>query len=192
MIPKIFFIGMDNSSNQPLIDLMLDSNCSVASISSGRRNLAKTIKRNLVAGNDPLYTISDSNVYINMTYFENDDYIEGNQYYRQLYEAYPDAYFVLNYVTEAVWLENRRNSPLLEKCQQIMVPGKPLTSQEVLWNWITYRSQHQETVLNWFFGDDVRTERFLFLDVDYDNVSKMVNFVAKDYTLNIDNWIHSV
>ena len=73
MKPKIFFIGMDNSSDQPLIDLMLDSGCSVASISSGRRNLAKTIKRNLVSGNDPLHTISDSNVYINMTYFENDD-----------------------------------------------------------------------------------------------------------------------
>ena len=192
MNPKIFFIGMDHSANQPLSDLMRDSGCSVASVSSGRRNLAKTIKRNLVAGNDPLLTISDSIVYTEMTYFENDDYIEGNQYYRQLYEAYPDAYFILNCVTESIFVENRMNTPILEKCKEIMVAGKPLTTQEVVWNWITYRTQHHATVINWFYGDDIRAERFLILDVDYDKVSKMVNFVAKDYTLNIDNWIHSV
>jgi hypothetical protein len=192
MNPKIFFIGMDHSANQPLSDLMRDSGCSVASVSSGRRNLAKTIKRNLVAGNDPLLTISDSIVYTEMTYFENDDYIEGNQYYRQLYEAYPDAYFILNYVTEASWLASRMSSPLLEKCQQIMVAGKPLTPREVVWEWMTYRVQHHSTAIKWFTSDPIRNKQFLVLDVAYDDISKLVNFVSKDYTLDSNQWMFSV
>lgn len=183
---------MDHSANQPLSDLMRDSGCSVASVSSGRRNLAKTIKRNLVAGNDPLLTISDSIVYTEMTYFENDDYIEGNQYYRQLYEAYPDAYFILNYVTEASWLASRMSSPLLEKCQQIMVAGKPLTPREVVWEWMIYRVQHQSTAIKWFTSDPIRNKQFLVLDVAYDDISKLVNFVSKDYTLDSNQWMFSV
>jgi len=190
-LPRIFFIGMNRTATKALSSLVSDSGY-IAYHFSGRNgeNIAKTIKKNVLAGNPPLDTIDGACSYADMAYHEYDDYIEGNLYFRELYQAYPDSYFILNTRTEANWLRSRINhkdGDYLKRCREILGAGAAIENNEVYMHWMNYRRIHHSAAISYLTS---KTDRFMIFDTEYDNISKVAEKLKAHYNINTAHWKH--
>lgn len=118
-------------------------------------------------------------------------HVEGNMFFRELHREFPDSYFILQTRDENDWIRARfahrlmdegENYPtLVERAKEAL---KIKSDHNLKEYWLTYRRAHEYDVRNYFNDQG----RFLEFNIDTDDISKLINFVSDDYTLNARAW----
>lgn len=131
-----------------------------------------------------LETIDDGDVYSDMSYFSEDTCVNGNEYFRDLYEEYPDAYFIMNLRDLEGWIQSRTRHPnLVERTMKYM----DTTDLDVVQQrWRSQRNVHLDQARSHFLT--MPKANYLEFWVDGDPIDKLSGFVSDHYDLNLNAW----
>lgn len=187
--PKIFFIGLNKTGTTSLHQLALDSGYSAIHWRDPATcvYLAKRIFSNFSVGVPLLSEIDHYDVYSEFSYVNDGSYLEGSQFFKQLAEAYPDAYFILNSRKADPWIKSRQAQytegigSFFERFQVAL--GK--TGDDVVELWKIHQENHHHAVRTYF---EKTSHKFLEFRIGQDDITKVSDFVAKDYTFDPANW----
>jgi len=183
--PKIFFIGLNKTGTTSLHQLALDSGYSAIHWRDPATGvfLAKRMFSNFSVGAPLLSEIDQYDVYSEFSYVNDGSYLEGSQFFRQLAETYPDAYFILNSRKTEPWIKSRQAQyteglgSFFERFQIAL--GK--TGGDVVRLW----ENHHHAVRTYF---SETSHKFIEFRIGQDDITKICHFVAKDYTFDPANW----
>ena len=109
--------------------------------------------------------------------------VEGNAFFRQLHQAHPDAYFVLNTRPVEHWIGSRlRHRGGSLRARHAAIRGIPDTALAEVW-----RAEHDAFVAQataYFAGNP----RFRIFDIESDRVEELAEFLAPDFDLDLRHW----
>lgn len=186
---KIFFIGMNRCATKSFHFLFKGSGYRSFHYScSGNHKsiiLAEQMLHNINNFYPILRGIDESNVYSDMFWHREDMWIDGVKFYEELYNDYPDAYFILQTRDMKDWLVSKNNH---KKGDYIKRCGKYWHKRdEEMLKWFEQdRNEHHEEVLSFFKNKN----RFLQYNIDSDEITKLIEFVKPDFFLEEKHWGH--
>ena len=136
-----------------------------------------------------LETIDDGDVYSDMSYFSEDTCINANEYFVEMYEEYPTAYFIMNLRDTEDWIQSRTNHPnFVERAMQYMGTDDLEVVQQ---RWRAQRNVHLIQARSFFYT--LPESNYLEFWVDEDPIDKLSEFVSDHYDLKLDAWqMHNV
>jgi len=111
-------------------------------------------------------------------------WIEGNQFFRELYLDYPSSIFILNNRKTEDWLQSRINQKKSQNLRRQLniLQCSDVESASVLWRSI--KNQHEEHV-RLFFED--KADRFIEIDIDSPDVVRLLRSKLP-YHLDSGKW----
>lgn len=184
--PKIFFIGFNKTATTAFHRFFLDNNYKSFHNKKSKKNLALTIRNNLQNKLPILHSIDDAHCYSDLMYVDDNEYIEGHKYFKEIYNEYKNSYYVLQTRNLEDWINSRlahcnRIYTLLERTQKTL--NFSAVDQTVEF-WKNDRDLHEQSVTEFF----KRKDNFLKFNIDIDNIEKIVDFLRKDFTLDYSKW----
>ena len=132
-----------------------------------------------------LQHIEDADAYSDMSYFDNVTCINGNEYYKELHNEYPEAYYVMNLREMEGWIQSRTNHPNLVTRAMAYMGTQDLA--EVQQRWREQRNAHLTEARSYF--NSIPCSRYFEFWVDNDPIDKLSEFVSDHYSLNLDAWV---
>jgi len=104
--PPIFQIGFNKVGTRSLAKMVEDSGVGVRKYEKGR--VARLIHERLQRGQDPLADYPETDEYFgDLEARREEPQVEAFRYFRELWQWYPDAYFLLNTRDEDAWIKSR-------------------------------------------------------------------------------------
>jgi hypothetical protein len=182
-VKKIWFIGFNKTGTTSLHHLVQASGYTSWHQSiTYWGSIAKIIERNALAGLHVLGEADTGDAYSDLCFLRDGKFVEANKWFKNIYEHYPDSYYVLNTRPMGNWIKSRANHG--DFLQRYINWTDCKSREEALERWrISYRSHHSE-VETFFKGKN----NFLKFDIEEDNVQKLVDFLSADYKINVDKW----
>jgi hypothetical protein len=113
----------------------------------------------------------------------NSRFVEGNGFFPELHDAFPNSYFVLNDRDVEAWLQSRvqhSKGTFLGRAMAYHATDK----EGVLDIWRRQHAQHTAKVLDYFAGKS----RFIHFRIDRDPIERMVEFLAPDFKVSASDW----
>jgi hypothetical protein len=145
-------------------------------------SIAKIIERNALAGLPILGEADTGDAYSDLCFLRDGKFVEANKWFKEIYEEYPDAYYVLNTRPMGNWIKSRVNHG--DFLQRYIAWTDCSTREEALEQWrANYRSHHAE-VESFFKGK----KNFLKFDIEEDDIKTLIDFLAPEYKLNPSYW----
>ena len=192
--PKLFFIGFNKTGTKSLHKFFRDNGyLSVHHATQFNRHrgvaaIAKLMQDNRVAGRPILTGIDHYDVYSDMIHSTEDEFIEANAYFRELSEAYPNAYFVFNDRPVEKWLRSRlshEGGPRGSLVKRFaMATGVSEDAAPDVWR-AQYHRQKAD-VTTFFEGNP----RFMIFDIESGSPEDLARFLAPAYRLDERHWSH--
>ena len=184
-LTRIFQIGFNKCGTRSLYRFMQKSNIHAAHFNRGK--LAFFIARNIEYGRKPLYGINRYIGYTDVQSITRDGVIEGAHYYRELYQYYPNSYFILNTRDRDGWIKSRLKHGGGNYAERYR-KGLNLENEEAVINhWINDWDTHHREVPK-FFAD--KPGRLLVYDIKNDNPEKIVSFLNPDFNTKVEHFGH--
>lgn len=146
-----------------------------------KNNIATRITQNVDRGRAALHGFDHFEAFSDLTYTDPTQTINGNAFFRELYQGYPDAYFILNFRPTEAWIKSRRGhgaGSLVARTQQI----HGLASTEAIED--IWHDLHQTRLadIRAFFSD--KAARFLDVEMNETASDRISAFLAPDYMLD--------
>ena len=185
---KVFFIGFNKCATKSFHYLFLNNGYHSVHYDMGRPsriNLAQKMSENMQKFYPILKDIDKPQVFSDMVYHREDDYIEGIDHFRQLHVEYPDAYFVLQTRPLEGWLESRfknKKGQYADRCRKAL----QLNTRELAEKWTQDYLEHHDAVRDHF----ANRGKFLEYDITSDTIDKLIDFVSPEYSLDPKHWGH--
>lgn len=153
--------------------------------------LAGVLVTNVLSGRPILASIDNFDVYSEFSFADGALYLEANYFFRELYHAYPDAYFLLNTRDTDRWIESRnrhfgRNAKgrgsLAERIQGAY-RATPVETEQI---WRDYHAPFHQEVRTFFAS--YPDARFLEFPIETGSAEQIVDWVKADYDLDPALW----
>lgn len=190
--PKVFVIGFSKTATTTLHKFFTNNGYrSVHWELPDGRFLAGVVVTNVLSNRPILAGIDDYAVYSEFSYADGRIYLEANYFFRELYEAYPDAYFLLNVRETEGWIESRqrhvgRNKKGRGSLAERIAKAYAATPDETTEIWRSYHALFHQQVREFFAA---RSEaRFLEFDIERESPEKLVNWLSDHYDLDCAQW----
>ncbi|WP_170335314.1 sulfotransferase [Ruegeria arenilitoris] len=185
-LTRIFQIGFNKCGTRSIYRFFQR-----AGIYSGHFNrglLALRMQENLAAGRKPLAGRIDQYVaFTDVQRVAAEGVIEGAAFFRELYEYYPNSYFVLNIRDKEGWLRSRSRHGAGNYMKRY---GKALglsRDDEIIAYWGRQWDDHLDSVQK-FFAD--KPNQLLVYDIKNDSPEKICAFLAPDFITYPEHFRH--
>ena len=143
------------------------------------------MKNNLRSYKHVLNRMEAAQVYSDMFWHREDEWIDGVKMYRDLHAQFPDAYFILQTRNMYSWLLSKKNHKEGAYIQRVMQYHN--LSQDDMLTWFEKdRNEHELNVRSYFKTSD----KFLDYDIDKDNITKLIDFLKPTFFLDEKHWEH--
>lgn len=184
---RIFQIGFNKCGTRSLYRFLQRSGIPTAHFARGL--LACSIRDNLAAGKKPLAgRIDDWVGFTDMQQVTRDHAIEAVRYFRELYDYYPNSYFILNTRDKEGWIRSRLNHGAGAYARRYARALKlDEESGAVVARWAEDWDRHHAEVQA-FFAD--KPGRLLVYDIKTDSPQKVVDFLAPDFLTRVEDFRH--
>lgn len=184
--PKIILIGLNRCATTSFHRLFQDSGIpSVHWADEQGDNLALRMVTNIAMGRKPLDGFGAVRAYTDISFVNARFMLDGTRFFRELYAAYPDAYFLLNTRDADDWIASRArhsNGGYLQRCCK----ANDQTADQVKQGWRRMYDVHHAEVQDYFAANP----RFLRFDIDRDNAQAVADWLSPDFDVNIAHWGH--
>jgi hypothetical protein len=188
-VKKVFFIGMNRTATKAFHELFVASgyksfHYSCADAMTGEPIiLASEMKQNLDSYKHVLNRMEKAQVYSDMFWHREDEWIDGVKMYRELYAQFPDAYFILQTRDMYSWLLSKKNHKDGDYIQRCMQYHNLDMDQMIDW-FESDRNEHESNVRSYFKNNP----NFLEYDIDKDNITKFIDFLKPSFFLKEKDW----
>ncbi|WP_460272513.1 sulfotransferase [Celeribacter sp. ULVN23_4] len=192
--PKVFILGFNKTATTALHQWFKLSGYRsfhwgvIAKEKVPGRYLANVVISNVTCGRPPLETLEDFDCYSEFSNVRDDYFFEANYFFDKLYEAYPDAYFILNTRSTESWIKSRVRhqsnvfGPFIDRALRAMGQEQAVLER----HWEDYKPKFEERMRAFFAA---RPEaKFCEYHISEDKPEKLVAFMQKDYTLPMENF----
>ena len=182
---KVFFLGFNKTATCALHELFLNNDYTSMHERDSDKNLTKTMHENWSNNNNILDTIDQYNVYSDMNYCDDKMFLEGNEFYQELDEQYPNSYFILQFRDVKSWIKSRsnHNNNYIERARKAL---KLDTIADVKLYWKKTRHETHKDIKQYFDSN----KRFITFNIDKDNIYKVIDHVKNDYDLDAKHFKH--
>jgi hypothetical protein len=190
---KVFIIGFNRTATKALHELFTRSNYmsthySCMDLKTGNPViLACQMKENLDSYKPILDGLGHFQVFSDMFWHREDIWIDGNKYYKQLHNEYPDAYFILNTRNMNDWLNSRvnhKNGAYIKRCMEYY----NMDESELLEHFEEDRNKTEKEMISYFENND----RFLHFDINKDPIQNVIDLVKPDFFIKEKDWTQIV
>lgn len=191
-LPKVFVLGFSKTATTSLHRFFRDNGYrSVHWDLPDGRFLAGVVVTNVLSNRPILASIDDYDVYSEFSYADGLLYLEANYFFRDLYAAYPDAYFLLNTRETEGWIASRKRhfgrnrkgrGYLAERIAQAYAASMPET-EEI---WRRYHPVFHQQVRDFFATQE--GARFLEFNIDQDGPETLIDWLRPHYDLDLATW----
>ncbi len=183
---RIFQIGFNKCGTRSLYRFLQRSGIQAAHFNRGL--LAWSIQDNIAHGRKPLHGRIDQWVaYTDIQQVTRERAIEGVRYFRQLYEYYPNSYFILNTRDKAAWIKSRLAHGAGFYARRYSRALGVETEEEVVAAWSADWDNHHAEVQD-FFAD--KPGRLLVYDIKNSKPQEMVDFLSPDFLTRVEDFRH--
>lgn len=186
---KIFVIGFNKCGTSSLHYFFKNNN--LKSLHWGgtdeKTNSACIIMRNFMLGRNILQGIEQYDAYSDLSFANNNIYIEGSRFYKQFYEQYPDALFILNTRDVGRWVKSRFNhhhGSLVKRSLNVY----HCTEDELKALWEAQFLQHNAEVRKFFAETG---GNFLEFNIESDPLEKLLEFLKPIGDFDPEHWIQA-
>lgn len=185
---KVFFIGFNRCATKSFHYLFQNSGYKSFHYDVGapsRANLAQQMKANMERYYPILNGIDQAQVYSDMVYHRDDDYIEGIDYYKQLFIEYPDAYFILQTRSLSSWINSRlsnKKGDYALRCKRAL----NMSQEQLTMKWTNDYIEHHKKAREFFTYPD----KLLEYNIETDTIDKLISYVSPDFILDKKHWGH--
>jgi hypothetical protein len=176
---KVFFLGFNKTATCALHELFLNSGYNSCHERDGDKHLAKIMHENHIQNKNVLDTIDQYEVYSDLNYNKENVFLEGNEFYKELDEQYPNSYFILQFRDVKSWIESRsnHNNNYIERARTGL---KLKTIADVKLHWKKTRHETHKDIKQYFDCN----KRFMTFNINKDDIYKVINHVKDDYVLD--------
>ena len=169
---RIFIIGFNRTGTKSLDKFFSKNGLSTKHWDQGR--IARKIKHNFLDGKPLLKDYNDCLVFSDMEDYKRLNYAHID-YFKELYNQYPDSKFILNIRNINNWIESRNNHLkgwyVIELCKIIGCNKNELNKR-----WKKEFIEHIKNVKD-FFKD--KKDKLLVFDIEKDNIEKVIQFIPE-------------
>lgn len=180
---KVFQIGFNKCGTRSMFQLFRRNG--VAAMHWDKGDVGHAIRYNAVTGRRPLEGHEDYVFYSDLMGPRGQPVFEGHFYYRALFEAYPDALFILNTRNVDNWVKSRMRHPefiqRFSRAYGIEGPDAVETMWREMWD-----AHHRE--VRAFFAD--KPGQLLDFDIETQGPEVIAEFVKEHYTLDPRHYDH--
>lgn len=185
-LTRIFQIGFNKCGTRSLYRFLQRSGIPAAHF--GKGGLAVGMKHNIDSGRKPLAGKIDNYVgYTDVQQVTRDYVIEGVRFFRQLYEYYPESYFILNTRDKEGWIRSRLRHGAGHYAKRYARALKLEDETQVVAAWGEEWDRHHAEVVD-FFAD--KPGRLLVYDIKTSQPAEMVQFLAPDFLTRVEDFRH--
>lgn len=191
-LPKLFVIGFSKTATTTIHKFFSSNGYkSIHWDLPDGRFLAGVVATNVLSDRPILATIDDYTVYSEFSYADGNVYLEANYFFRELYAAYPDAYFLLNVRDTDGWIKSRqkhfgRNKKGRGSLADRISKAYAATPDETETIWRSYHKLFHEQVKDFF--QDKNDARFLEFDIHLHGPRHLIEWLRPHFQLNQDKW----
>lgn len=187
---KLFIIGHNKTGTRSLHSLF--ENSGYHAIHWGDGDLAYDIDSNIKAGKDPILGYEQYDVFSDMEGTYGRPVMESYRYFRELFDYYPKAKFILNYRDVDDWLKSK-------KLHGIKRNGYPIyleyymkffnyqTEDQVLMHWRRSYFDHISSVLK-FFED--KPGSLIQFNLDRHDAADLDMQLRPEFEIDPTKWTH--
>jgi hypothetical protein len=188
-VKKVFIIGFNRTATKAFSEMFKKGGYVSFHYACHDRNgnvavLAQKMKANLESYYNLLHDIDHANVYSDMFWHRENEWIDGIKLYDKFNQEYPDSYFILNTREMNGWLESKKNHKKGAYLKRSM----------------EYHNLDEQGMLDWFkrdrekTEDDIRTyfqnySKFIEFDVENDPIVNLIDFLKPDFFLKEKHWV---
>lgn len=184
---KVFFIGMNRIGTTAFHYLFDKSGYRSVHYSTVIKGEATPLAVQLRNNKNNLEPILEHfpavRAYGDLFFHRDYDWVDGVRWFEDLYNEFPDAYFVLQTRPMEGWLESKRNHKNGEYIKRAM-EYHGLNEEEMLQWFEKDRNRHEYQVKE-FFKDK---HNLLDFDIMKDDIQDFVDYFLPDFKLNPDHW----
>ena len=180
---KIFQIGFNKCGTRSMYQFFNKNK--IPGMHWAKGTVGRQLRINLTIGRRPFEGYEDYVFYSDLMGPVGQPWFEGQFYFREFYEAYPGALFILNTRNEANWLKSRMRHPDLIGRFRNFYGLKSEKEVEDLWR-EQWRSHHAK--VDAFFAD--QRDRLLVFDIEKHGGAELAEFVAPHYKCDVSLWGH--
>ena len=158
--PYIFVIGFNKTGTRSLAHFF--SSNGLPAVHWDENRLAESMLKNLESGQNVFHGYDKNfKVFTDLIYITNQAKVECNQYFREMYDQYPGAYFILNNRDTDAWIRSRaKHQSGRFLADQLSILGSK-DPEVAFTSWREDKLAHEEAVRS-FFGN---SSHFLELDI---------------------------
>ena len=179
--PRVYVIGPNKCGTTSFFKFFRKNGIVTAHWVYQGRNLAVTMINNMALGRAPFAGFDEVEAFADLNHIEeNQVFIEGARFFREIHRHDPDAYFILNTRDIDNWIASRVNYGLSKPVARI----NATTVEAVLDGWRTmFRTHHDEVRAH--FADN---PRFIEFNIETDSIRRVVRLLAPHYALKPKAW----
>ena len=177
--PYIFCIGFNKTGTTSLTHFFSQNGLPAVHWDSNKlvQKMIENVTQNqpIMSGYDHIYK-----VFTNMILADDSQIVEGNRFFREMSNDYPNSYFILNNRPTPNWILSRSlhgKGNFLKRQLKLLETENP---EEAFSLWRHQKFTHESEVRS-FFKDNLR-----FLEVDIENVNTP-NIISKFLGIELDN-----
>lgn len=190
--PKIFVIGFNKCGTKTFNGFFRSNginslHCRYRPVFSRKKQSAALVMHaNVSAGRPILSGLRRFQAFSDLVYLDEARVVEGNAFFREMHRDHQDAYFIFNDRPVEAWIASRlshEGNAFGSFVGRYMV----LTGQSregVVDLWRQQYEEHKSAVFDYFANSD----RFLHYDIVNDRPGKVVDFLAPDFRLDVNEW----
>lgn len=184
-LTRIFQIGFNKCGTRTLFRFFKKNG--IPSVHYKQGQLALTIWKNISAGRKPLLGIDQFIAYTDMQFVAKHRIIEAISYYKELWQYYPNSYFILNTRDRDDWIQSRLNHGAGGYPERYRKGLKVKDKSAVIERWKDDWDRHHKEVQE-FFAD--KPGRLLVLNIGKDDPQKLVDFLKQDFETSVEHFGH--
>lgn len=185
-LTRIFQIGFNKCGTRSIYAFL--QRAGIYSAHFNRGLLALHMQRNLAAGRKPLFAKPDEYVgFTDVQRVAHDGAIEGATLYKELYQYYPNSYFILNTRDKEGWLRSRINHGAGNYIKRYTRALGFSDTDQTLEYWGQQWDDHHRDVQA-FFAD--KPGRLCVYDIKNDQPQKLVDFLSPDFITSAAHFRH--
>ena len=153
-----------------------------------KKNLALALHKNLHLGEN-IFKGIDFDCIMDISYLSEHIHIEGQFYYKEMFESEPDSYFILNTRPIDRWIQSRLRHGRGGFAERfgVIYGVDDLSQMTELWTQ-QWHALHNG-VTNFFKSIDNKEGRFLKFDIENDDPNVIKDFLLPDFPqINLIHW----
>ena len=192
--PKLFFIGFNKTGTKTLHNFFRDNGYMSVHSSSymaqrlGLPPIAKLMQQNRDKGLPLLQGLDHYDVYSDMVYLTEAEFIEANGFFRELDAENPGAWFVFNDRPVEKWIRSRLSHEGGPRGSFVGRYAKAMGIEETdaPERWRAHYARHKAEAIAYF----AQNPRFMVFDIESGDPRELVKFLEPGFRLDASRWSH--